>query len=274
MNEQYMIGEYNIKEVQANLLLILIEIDRICRKHNIKYTIEGGTLLGAIKYKGFVPWDDDIDIVMLREHYEKFIRVCRTELDYKYFLQNNKNVREYTLSYSKLCMNNTLYVQSDSQQLNIHHGLFVDIFPIDNIKPKTFKAQLSILRALNGALAYKVYKTYNNTTLTSNHVIKNLSCRILSYFPSDWLIYLSNYCMTFYNNKKTTYVFEVCTGKQKMEPLKRNVYEELVEVEFMGKNVLATKYYDEFIRSRFGDIKELPPIDKRVPSHNIIKCKL
>ena len=84
---KYKICQYDIREVQKKLLMILIEFDRICRKHNIKYSLEGGTLLGAIKYKGFVPWDDDIDIVMERPEYERFLKVCKRELNKEFFLQ-------------------------------------------------------------------------------------------------------------------------------------------------------------------------------------------
>ncbi|MDI9487826.1 MAG: LicD family protein, partial [Bacillota bacterium] len=130
---KYKICQYDIREVQKKLLMILIEFDRICRKHNIKYSLEGGTLLGAIKYKGFVPWDDDIDIVMERPEYERFLKVCKRELNEDYFLQNNRTVKHFPLNYSKLHMNNTLYVQESTAFLNIHQGLFIDIFPVDKI---------------------------------------------------------------------------------------------------------------------------------------------
>ena len=74
---QYKICQYDIKEVHNKLLEILIEFDRICRLHQIKYSLEGGTLLGAIKYKGFVPWDDDIDVIMERKEYERFLSILR-----------------------------------------------------------------------------------------------------------------------------------------------------------------------------------------------------
>jgi len=274
MCKEYKICQYNIREVQNKLLVILLEVDRICRKYDIKYTIEGGTLLGAIKYKGFVPWDDDIDIVMLRDHYERFLFLCKTELKSNFFLQNSKSKKEYTLQYSKLCMNHTLYVQENSKHLNIHHGLFIDIFPIDNINIKTFKYHLACIRGISGAIDYKVNKKYSVNKLKSKNFLKNLLCKSLSHLSFTRLNKISYNLMTYYNKKRTSHIFELCTGKITVNPLERYIYEELIEVEFMGEMVFATKHYNEFLYSRFGDINKLPPIDKRVPSHNIIKCKL
>lgn len=94
-----------LKELQSYVYGIFKEFDKICRKHNIKYTLEGGTLMGAIKYQDFVPWDDDIDIVMVREEYDKLLAIAPQELPQDYFLQSYNNVKEFPLNYAKICYN-------------------------------------------------------------------------------------------------------------------------------------------------------------------------
>ena len=156
----YKICQYDIKEVQKSLLEILIELDRICRKYEIKYSLEGGSLLGAIKYKGFVPWDDDIDVIMERKEYERFLKVCKRELNKEFFLQNNRTVYHFPLNYSKLHKRGTLYVQESIAHLKIHQGLFIDIFPVDHICPPLLPLQVALVGALTSARRVKLNRIY------------------------------------------------------------------------------------------------------------------
>lgn len=97
-----------LKELQQIQLQMLLEVKRICGKYNIRYSLIGGTLLGAIRHKGYIPWDDDADIGMLREDYEKFRRVCKKELDKdKYYFQDDRNTKGYRWGYGKLRRKNT-----------------------------------------------------------------------------------------------------------------------------------------------------------------------
>ena len=118
----YLMAEYDLKILQSYVFQILVEFDRICTKNDIKYSLEGGTLLGAIKYKGFVPWDDDIDVVMLREEYDKFIKICDNELDKENFVINNfYNIENFPLNYSKLCYKHSLIYDYSYSKINNAH---------------------------------------------------------------------------------------------------------------------------------------------------------
>ena len=89
MEKAYQISNEELKKLQRIELEMLIELDRICRKHQVSYSLDGGTLLGAVRHKGFIPWDDDIDVIMLRPEYEKFRSACERELDQtRFFLQD------------------------------------------------------------------------------------------------------------------------------------------------------------------------------------------
>src|SRR5699024_7471673 len=126
-----------IKEVQKDQLDILIEFDRICKKNNIKYQLFAGTLLGAIRHKGFIPWDDDIDVCMLREDYEKFLNICNKDMKNEYFLQTYNSDTNYIMQFAKLRKNNTIFLERVTANCDIHHGVYIDIFPLDDVRPNT-----------------------------------------------------------------------------------------------------------------------------------------
>lgn len=271
---RYKICQHDIKEVQKALLKILIELDRICRRYQIRYSLEGGTLLGAIKYKGFVPWDDDIDIIMERKEYERFIKICQTELKVQFFLQNNRTVKHFPLNYSKLHMKGTLYIQESTGHLNIHQGLFIDIFPVDNIYKPTLRLQVAFIGAFTSARSVKLNRIYKRKDEISRSKIKLLIYNMLALFPLWWINFSIDLCSRIFNIFHSKYVYEVCNPNRNFKPLNRRIYQELTELEFMGLKFLATKHYKRFLKSRFGDIGRLPPEEKRQPSHRIIKCKL
>jgi len=271
---QYKICQYDIKEVQKTLLMILIELDRICRKYSIKYSLEGGTLLGAIKYKGFVPWDDDIDIIMERKEYEKFLKICQTELSKEFFLQNYRTVRHFPLNYSKIHMRRTLYVQESTEHLRIHQGLFIDIFPVDHIYRPILRLQVALIGGLTSARCVRLNRIYQKKEVLTRNIMKLLIYHILALFPLWWINFSIDLSCKMFNCFPSKYYYEVCNPNRKFKPLHRKIYQDLIEVEFMGLHFLASKHYRRFLRSRFGDISKLPPIEERQPSHKIIRCKL
>ena len=154
-----------LRKVQLTELKILEKIDEICKKNNINYFLIGGTLLGAVRHKGFIPWDDDIDVGMLREDYEKFINVCLKNgaLGKDYYLHCNESDNDYFIPFIKVKKNNTTFAEKNIENINTHKGIFLDIFPYDNVpKPHSFceKLQAIIVRSTSDAiyLKYKIYK--------------------------------------------------------------------------------------------------------------------
>jgi len=271
---QYKICQYDIKEVQKKLYLILLEFDRICRKNNIKYSLEGGTLLGAVKYKGFVPWDDDIDIIMERKEYERFLKVCKRELNKDFYLQNNRSNKHFPLNYSKIHMNDTLYVQESTKHLRIHQGIFIDIFPVDHIFKPTLRLQIALVGALSGARLVKLNRIYKKKEPVRVNKFKLLIYHGLALLPISCINLFIDIICRMFNIFKSKYVYEVCNPNRNFKALNGSIYQELIELQFMGGNFMASKHYEEFLESRFGDIGRLPPEEERQPSHKIIKCKL
>ena len=128
------ISEENLKKLHEVEVEILDEVVRICDKYNLDYYLVGGTLIGAIRHKGFIPWDDDLDISMPRADYEKFLEVAPLELDEKYYLENRKYNEKFHLPFTKIKKNNTEFRETFTSSLDNHKGIFVDIFPLDNVK--------------------------------------------------------------------------------------------------------------------------------------------
>ncbi len=253
-----------INLLQDMVYSIFVEFDRICRKHNIKYSMEGGTLLGAVKYRNFVPWDDDIDVVMIRSEYEKFLEIAPEELDSKFFLQSYNNVSEFPLNYAKLCLNGTeIYDYDYSHLKNMNHGIFIDIFPVDNVIPEKLKKHCSAVGIFTGARK-------NKLKAIKPKGIRKLVYGVLALLPMSVLIKAVDKACKKYNYKDTDYIYEICNSNQKFKPLKAEMYKNLVELPFRDKKFLAVADYDNFLKSRFGEnyANELPSEEKRKPSHN------
>lgn len=254
-----------LSEVQDLIYSIFVEFDRVCRKHDLKYSMEGGTLLGAVKYQDFVPWDDDIDVIMLREEYEKFLKVAPSELNDEFFLQSYNNVPEFPLNYAKLCYDGAKICDYDYTHLKgMHHGIFMDIFPIDQVKNETLRSHCSQVGVLTGARKIKL-----KVKLGRLPTVKYFAYKILSLLPMKILVKLLNIVCTKYNDKDTGFRYEVCNSNRKFRPLRSEIYDELVGLPFRDQMFYAVKDYDEFLSSRFGKeyMDQIPSEEKRKPSH-------
>ena len=256
-----------LDQLQEYMYSIFVEFDEICRKHGLKYSMEGGTLMGAVKFSDFVPWDDDIDVVMLREDYEKFLKIAPKELDSRIFLQSYNNIPEFPLSYAKLCYDGTMicdYAYSHIKEMN--HGVFMDIFPLDNIIPEKLDKQCSIIGLLTGA---RVVKLKINLGVKG---VKWLIYKLVSLLPMKMIIKMINKACTKYNKKDTGYIYEVCNSNKKFKPCESQMYKEYTELKFRDGEFMAVKEYDKFLKSRFGEnyADVMPPEEARIRSHGSV----
>ncbi len=258
-----------LKEIQIELLN---EIDRICKKHNIKYQLFAGSLLGAVRHEGFIPWDDDIDICMLRNDYENFINLAKQELNNKYYLQLPEE-KNNIFSYAKLRKNNTEMIEKEIEHKNIHHGIFVDIFQMDNVFPKTIKGMIHKIK-LNWV--YTLRSTKRNI-YHKNIVIRNIK-RILNFIHRknyNYYVKKINSIAMKYNKEKAKYVAHLTCGK-----INRNYngfiyhiddFNNSIYLEFEGKKYPAPRRYHELLTMQYGDYMTPPPLEKQKPHHNVIR---
>ena len=241
---------------------ILDEIVRICKKHNIAYYLIGGTLLGAIRHKDFIPWDDDLDIGMLREDYEKFLEIALYELSDKYYLETRKYNKKFYLQFSKVKKNYTDFKEDFIKNLDCHKGIFVDIFPFDNIKNPSSK-----ITKLRGAFitygTQTVFVKYKFMKLKDCH--RPLFCFFYRILPLSLIFKIQAYLMTRDNKKNTDYLSNY-VGRYSItkESFEKKYAEESVLVDFHGKKYNAFKEYDKYLTGVYGDYMKLPPEEERI----------
>lgn len=139
---------------------MLAEVVRICEKHDLTYYLSSGTLLGAVRHQGFIPWDDDLDLSMPYQDYLLFLKVAKAELSDKYFLQNSDTDINFHFSFSKIRMNNTTMMSWSELFTHCHHGVWIDIFPIAFIKNRLdFKFKKLLVSILN---FFQIDELYNS----------------------------------------------------------------------------------------------------------------
>ena len=270
----------DIKKIQNEQLGILKEFDRICSNHNIKYQLMAGTLLGSVRHKGFIPWDDDIDVCLLREDYDIFLEVCNTELDSDYFLQSHKTDKNYIMQFAKIRKNNTVFLEKSMSDLEIHHGIYIDIFPLDNIIPYTIK----------GVLQQKILYILGRINLTRSRAIcvnsqsvltkysRLLVHNIMKFIPKKFTDYLQEKIAKMFLNTDVKYVTHLTNGASKKRYFKymmnRGEFYNLMNGEFEGQSFPIPINYHDVLTNLFGDYKKLPPKEQREPHHGVIEVKL
>lgn len=266
-----------LKEAQRVSLDILLEIDRICRKNGIKYLMDAGTLLGAVRHQGFIPWDDDIDIAMTRENYERFKAIASRELKngMELILPDSYNGGKAFYDFTP----RIIYLKSrrheDSGEMEYYDGklnhLWVDIFILDNIPDSTAADKITRLRQkiIYGFAMTKRYRLdmskYTGMDKMKVRVLaalgKSMDMRRL-FREQEALSVKYNGSRTkrlYYSNYQPDYLHDT---------VMREWSEETTELMFEGHNLMAPKGYDKVLREIYGDYMQLPPEESRVPSHS------
>lgn len=249
-----------LRKVQLLELQILKEIKRICTKYNIHYFLTGGTLIGAIRHKGFIPWDDDIDIAMLREDYDRFIEIAPKELDEKYSLicmQLNNDIGFY---FAKVVLKGTKYRTKQQPTGNEKFGFLVDILPYDTIYDNKIFAALYFWKLNFFEVLYSLKLGYKNGTTKVKRVIAELM-RICFFFIPKRYLYKRIIEYPYKLNKKKTNTKAYLTGRYGVPREFRSAYlfEEYTEVQFEDDTFMTLKHYDAFLTELFGDYMQLPP---------------
>ena len=248
----------NVKEVQNLQLEILKYFDKFCRDNKLKYFLAGGTMLGAIRHKGFIPWDDDIDVCMPREDYEKLINSTNFETNNFKILETRKS-EKFVHLFAKVV--NINYVNNDYDKISERYGIDIDIFPIDglgNNKKKAYKVGKKILKKKkNIYICFSENHKFISKILLKLNINKILYKNLLNKLNKN----------SFYDS---AYVGSIVGGLRELKEIfERRVYDEEIEVTFENYNFLGMKNYDEYLKRMYGEYMKLPSIEARVPPHNI-----
>lgn len=253
-----------LKKLHEVQIEILDEIDRICKENNLTYFLVGGTMLGAVRHQGFIPWDDDVDIGMLRSDYEKFKELCLSDdvLNKKYFLHCLDTDKNYWLPFMKVRKNNTTFGEKSIKNLDTHKGVFVDIFPYDNVKyERNFFQKIRSFLILNieDAISckHKLKEVNNCRRKTAVKILMILSLKQLHSFQ--------NFLFNIKKNKNTKYIVCFIAGGNPVdETLEKDKVFPTKDMKFEGKMYPCIKDYDYYLKRVYGDYMQLPPEDKRV----------
>ena len=261
-----MITQDTIDKVQIVECEIMQVIDSICRKHNLTYFAIGGTALGAVRHQGFIPWDDDIDIGMPRKDYESFLKYAREELPRAYFLQNFFTEKKSPFYFTKIRKNDTKFVEFYLKDEDIHQGIFVDIFPFDNVPTNQTLCNLHFRFC---RFLYQVYLCKSLTTVCSSRFeqkdnrkgkIRKVLHTLLLPIPKSWLFHLLDRSVQLFNGKECTEISHIV--RRRLRVHLEDLYP-IVHLPFEQQQMPVPKNYHAYLTAQFGSYDELPPEEKR-----------
>lgn len=267
--------DFDLRKLQMTQLEILCEVKRVCKEQNISFFLYGGTLLGAIRHKGFIPWDDDLDIGMLRTDYERFIRVAPKMLKPKYVIQTWKNDQGYGWPFMKVHKRGTICKEIISADVNKISGIYIDIFPLDTFpdeeeKQKAQGKRIEYFRYLS--LMKCGYKQWNvGGSRSVKKYIQYSPFRILTRFYSkDKIIEEYEKWATKYNScPQYARLFPQSIRHYGTLAVPRLDFERTVPVLFENEEFPAPLGYENYLVSAYGDYMTPPPPDERANRHGL-----
>lgn len=252
-----------VKEVQIS---ILNQVKEYCFEHKINYYLTGGTCIGAIRHKGFIPWDDDIDISMLRKDYEDFIEHFNSA-ESKYHVYTCVNAPSYPFPFAKIADLDTVYIEANDE-LTMEMGINIDLFPIDRISDRkvlseivqqsvTFLRNIIYVKAINVSPERGIRK---NTIL---NISKTLGKVASSNAISKFINFIARNAGDSTSEKGGILVW----GYGKREIVSMKVFDGTKNVDFEARKHLVPAGYHDWLTSIYGDYMQLPPVEKQVTHH-------
>lgn len=254
-----------LKELQEKILEIAVYLDEFCRAHDITYYLMGGSALGAIRHKGFIPWDDDFDVFMTYDNYMKFLDAARKDLDTQRFYLQEENTPEWPLFFTKLRMNGTEWLEEDTKDREMHHGIFIDIMCLNNRAESRISALLQHFFA-----KLLIARTLSDRGYQSASFKKKVLMAIARVLVPRWMKKsLIGYVRRW--NTQTTKEVAHYFGKAKYNQTSFPTY-------FLGKpryvqfeqvELPVPAYCECYLYVRYGEFMKLPPQAEQKMGHGI-----
>lgn len=251
-----------LRHLQLVILGIVKDIDELCRRNGIDYYLLGGSAIGAIRHKGFIPWDDDLDILLDSRNYERLVHACREQLDpKKYFVQ--EGLKDWPLHYTKLKLRGTRLTECENNSVGGESGIFVDIFRMDNVPDNAMAARWQYFCAkfyLCYQLACRGYRTATPAKRAMILLSLPLKLKPLRRFVrrevEKW-------------NARETKRLGFFYGRTKFHTAitARDVYGRPRRVPFEDTQLPVPEKYHEYLTQMFGDYMQLPPVEQRKGLH-------
>lgn len=246
---------------------ILDIIDEICSINSIRYSLFYGTLIGAVRHKGFIPWDDDIDIVMPRSDYEAFRKVWMDNPPNGFILQDYNTDSDYTNNFMKIRKDKTTFLQTEKERKKKYHkGVFVDIFPADHLAPSNMGQKVQYI-------ACAINLLYSRGFSSGTGGVIGLIEKVLLHVPKLFHPFIrkkSEGIIKLWNKNERTQYFCSCTIDSCRKYYSNDLFDEMKLVEFNGKMYCSVSDTDAALRVEYDDYMQLPPEEERVWKHHPI----
>ncbi len=255
-----------IEILKSKELSILKAFINICDELGLKYFVLYGTLLGAVRHQGFIPWDDDIDVGLFREDYEVFLKKAQALLPSYYELQSYHTEKNLPYSFAKIRDSRTTFIETSTKNLSINHGIYIDVFPIDYYSDSKMTWKKKILLKLYNRRIQAAY--YESTELPLLRRVKKefFDWIIQKIYPNlNYVLRKKDEIIVSYKESALTINHSGAWGKNEIVP--RILYDEVDYLEFEKIPVMVPKEYDKWLKNMYGDYMKLPPIEKRVTHH-------
>lgn len=263
----------DIREIQQMELGIMEYIHEVCQKIGVKYFLAYGSLIGAVRHKGFIPWDDDMDICMLREDYEKLQDYLIANPDERYEVMSYKNNLNYVYPFMKVQDNQT-YLLEEDVRIDSNMGIYVDIFPVDGYEDDSvFKDKMTRLIKKRQLSCY-TFKGITNTKSLLNSLIRYIS--VIIFYFTNTNKYIRGIDELAQSRKVDDYeLVDYLIYKDMHKPVwKREWLNQTITGVFEGKEFMIPKNYHEILTSDYGDYTQLPPVELRFSHHDFQLWKI
>ncbi len=255
-----------LRQLQLIQLEILKQIDQLCRKYSISYSLYAGTLLGAVRHQGFIPWDDDLDICMSRADYQRFLQAWEEVRPVGYILQNKENSPEFSQSFSKIRKNHTCFLETKWEIGRYHTGIYVDVFPIDRIPEGHLKRRLFQLRCVQYQLLTREY-----TPPEASMVQKVVAGIILGLSPKkDRPAQRQKLLKKIerFNCRDELQTVAIETYRSIQTPLPKDFMTVFTDLPFENSTFMCSAAWHEYLTAKFGEYLKLPPEKERTWRHH------
>ena len=253
-------ADVELRDLQLYMLDILKEIDRICKKYDIQYFLAYGSCLGAVRHKGFIPWDDDIDLHMKSDDFLKFMEVCKTELGDKYYLESHfNNVQSYQF-WNQFGVKNSTSINMSMSHVHRAWGICVDIFPIfpyskeSNVQKKRRKI-FSLMKLLS-------LKYYHVGTLQQARGVDKIKKMIHYFLPDNINLKLFRYCFRKLcepvENQQESCLSSYSLYMSPKEWFENEWFDDIIRMEYEGEKFPCPIGYEKYLKSLYGDYMQIP----------------
>lgn len=265
------LNEVQASEIKKIEIEMLGEFVRVCEKLNLQYYIIGGTLLGAIRHQGFIPWDDDIDIGMPRCDYEIFVEKAKDMINEPIFMQNYRTDQHMIFPFTKLRNSNTTYIERRSKYSKMNQGVWIDIFPLDYYEKSVFKRKLKefYVAVVNMRIGEEQFFEREKKRSLTKKVLREICLKMLRIRFSTLQMAVKKVDNVYSSSSKSNMLINNSGVYGKKEVMPEGWFGKGCKVNFENMELIAPVEYDLYLKNLYGDYMTPPPKEKRISVHDI-----